>query len=187
MGKLIYATQVSLDGFFEAADGNLDWTGPDAELHQHFNDQERGVAFHLYGRRMYELMSSYWPTADEDPAAQQVEIEYARLWKDMPKIVFSTTLEHVQWNARLVKENAVAEVKKLKAQSGGDLSVGGADLAGVFMQYGLIDEYRLYVLPVILGSGRVWSSILPEKINLQLIETHTFGSGVVLLRYQPSA
>ena len=106
------------------------------------------------------------------------------MWKDMKKIVFSKTLKKVGWNSQLVSENIAEEVNRLKAQPGKDISVGGAGLASAFMQLGLIDEYQLYVHPVILGGGKPMFRQLHDKINLQLVETHTFGSAVVLLRYQ---
>jgi dihydrofolate reductase len=133
---------------------------------------------------MYELMSAYWPTADEDPSALKVEIDYARIWKDMPKVVFSTTLDKVEWNARLVKENMADEVKKLKLQAGKNMSVGGAGLAASLMQLNLIDEFWLYVDPILLGGGKPMFPQLPHRSKLQLLETHTFTSGVVLLKYQ---
>jgi len=184
MRKVIYAMSVSLDGFIEATDGDLRWSFPDEELHQHFNEQERLIDVHLYGRGLYENMASFWPTADQDPAAPAVEIEYARIWKDMPKIIFSRTLKQVGWNSRLVSGDIAGEVKRLKAQPGRELSVGGARLAASFMQLDLIDEYRLYLHPLILGGGKRMFGPLKEKIDLKLIETRPFGSGVVLLRYR---
>jgi dihydrofolate reductase len=184
MGKVLYAMSVSLDGYIEAPNGDLSWSNPDEELHQHFNDLERSIDTILYGRGLYETMAAYWPTADEDPSASQVEIEYAQIWKSKPKVVFSKTLEQVAWNSRLVRENIIEEVNRLKAQPGGFLSVGGAGLAASFMQLGLIDEYWLYIHPVILGSGKPMFGELRDRINLQMVETHTFGSGVVLLRYR---
>lgn len=185
MRKVIYAMSVSLDGYFEAADGDLGWSFPNEELHQHFNDLERTIDLHLYGRRLYETMAAFWPNADANPQAPEYVIEYARIWKVMPKIVFSKTLASVGWNSRLVSGDIAAEVNRLKARPGGDMSVGGAELAASFMQLGLIDEYRLYVHPVVLGSGRPMFRATPAPVHLQLVETHTFGSGVVLLRYQP--
>jgi dihydrofolate reductase len=187
MRKVTYALSVSLDGFIEAPGGDLSWSNPDEELHQHFNDLERAIDLHLYGRRLYETMAAFWPTADEHPEASPQEIEFARIWKREPKIVFSRTLDHVEWNSRLVRDDIAAEVKRLKAQPGGDMSVGGAGLAASFMQLGLIDEYRLYVHPVILGSGKPMFPPLRDKIGLQLVETRTFGSGVVLLSYRQAA
>jgi dihydrofolate reductase len=184
MGKVMYAMSVSLDGFIEAANGDLSWSYPDEELHEHFNDREAMIDTYLYGRRLYENMAAFWPTADENPSAPQYEVEYARIWKSKPKIVFSTTLDQVGWNSRLVSGNIVEQVNRLKEQPGKDMSVGGAELASSFMRLGLIDEYSLYIHPVVLGGGRPMFGPLPDKINLQLVETRTFGSGVVLLRYQ---
>lgn len=184
MRKVIYRMSVSLDGFIEAADGDLSWSYPDEELHKHFNDLESTVETHLYGRRLYENMAAYWPTADEDPSAPEHEKAYARIWRDKPKIVFSTTLDHVEWNARLVRQDIAQEVKQLKEQPGKDMTVAGAGIAATFMKLDLIDEYWLYVHPVILGDGKPMFGSLQEEIDLQLVETHTFGSGVVLLRYQ---
>ena len=183
MRKVIYAMSVSLDGFIEATNGDLRWADPDEELHKHFNDQETMIDIHFYGRRLYENMAAYWPTADKNPSAPRVEIEYARIWKDMKKIVFSKTLKKVDWNSQLVSENIAEEVNRLKAQPGRDMSVGGAGLASAFMQLGLIDEYCLYVYPVILGGGKPMFPQLRDKIDLKLVETRTFGSTVVLLRY----
>ena len=184
MRKVIYSMSVSLDGFVEATDGDLRWSYPGEELHKHFNDRESEIDIHLYGRGLYENMSSYWPTADENPSAPKVEVEYARIWKDMKKVVFSTTLKQVGWNSRLVSGNIVEEVSRLKAQPGKDMSVGGAGIASAFMQLGLIDEYRLYLHPVILGGGKPMFPQLRDKIDLKLVETHKFGGGVVLLRYR---
>ena len=184
MRKVIYAMSVSLDGFIETTQGDLNWSFPDEELHKHFNDLEREIDIHLYGRRLYENMAAYWPTADENPSAPQHEIEYARIWRDKPKIVFSKTLNQVGWNARLVRGDIAGEVNQLKEQPGKDLSVGGAELASTFMQLGLIDEYWLYLHPVVLGGGKPMFRPLRDPISLQLVETRKFGGGVVLLRYQ---
>ena len=115
---------------------------------------EHAFDMHLYGRRFYELMAAYWPTADDDPAAPAYEVEYARIWKSVPKVVFSKTLERVSWNARLVNGNALEEVARLKAQPGKDMSIGGTTLASSLAAAGLIDEYRLYVVSIVLGAGR---------------------------------
>jgi len=125
----------------------------DDELHSYFNDQAREVSASLYGRRMYELMVDYWPTAESDPSATPAMLEFARIWKDTPKIAFSTTLDRVEWNSRLVRHDAGKEVARLKAQPGFDMDVGGPTSAATLMGLGLIDEYRLVVHPVILGAG----------------------------------
>ena len=174
---------VSLDGFIEGPNQELDWHIIDEELHTFVNNQQAEIDTYLYGRRLYELMADYWPTADTDPSVPEYIIEFAHIWKKMPKIVFSKTLEQVDWNSRLVRGNIAEEIKKLKQQPGQDMALGGPTLASSCMQLGLIDEYQLFIHPVVLGKGTPFFPLLDSKINLRLVETHTFGSGVVYLRY----
>ena len=174
---------MSLDGFIAGPDGEIDWSAPDEELHRFHNQQTRELGAHLCGRRLYEVMT-YWETAEENPSVPEYELEFARIWKDLPKIVFSKTLEKVEGNARLVRDGVVEEVAKLKEQPGKDLAVGGAGLASTFIKAGLVDEYRLFVSPVVLGGGTPYFPALDERINLELVETQTFGSRVVYLRYR---
>jgi dihydrofolate reductase len=185
MRRVIYSTMVSLDGFTADLKRSLDWVIIDEELHRFVNDQEREIDTYLFGRRMYEVMR-YWETADQDPSNPEYMLEYARIWKNIHKIVFSKTLEHVQGNAALNRGNIVEEIAKLKAQHGKNMSVGGAHIASTLIRLGLIDEYRLFVQPVILGGGIPMFSAVDDKIGLRLIETRMFGSGVVFLRYQPA-
>lgn len=184
MRKIIYAMSVSADGFIEAGDGDFSWLHPDEELHRFFNEQEAKTDIDLYGRRMYEEMVSFWPTAADEPSAPDVIKEYAAIWNSKPKVVFSKTLNEVKWNSRLYKGDVGEEVKRLKEEAEGIMSVSGAALANSLMNLNLIDEYWLYVHPVIIGSGKPMFGRLKEKIKLQLIETRTFTSGVVLLRYR---
>ena len=184
MRKLILMMSVSLDGFFEGPDHELDWHMVDDELHRHFNELLGAMGAFLDGRVTYELMADYWPTADADPASPAPIAEFARIWRDMPKIVFSRTLERAEWNTSVVRDVVPDEIIELKAQPGGDLVLGGADLAATFMRLDLIDEYRIYVHPVVVGRGRPLFPPSDDKINLRLVETRTFGNGVVLLRYQ---
>jgi dihydrofolate reductase len=174
---------VSLDGFIAGPGGEIDWSAPDEELHRFHNQQTREIGAHLLGRRLYEEMV-YWETAEENPAAADYELEFARIWKDTPKIVFSKTLEKVEGNARLVRDGAAEEVARLKEQPGKDLAVGGAGLASTFSKLGFIDEYRLFVSPVVLGGGTPYFPAVDERINLELVETQTFGSRVVYVRYR---
>ena len=183
MRKLIYSMGVSLDGFIAGPDGEIDWSAPDEELHRFHNQQARETGANLYGRRLYETMT-YWETADENTSAPEHELEFARIWKDTPKIVFSKTLEKVEGNARLVRDGVADEVARLKEQPGKDVAVGGAGLASSVMKLGLIDEYRLFVSPVVLGGGTPYFPALDERINLELVETRTFGSPVVYVRYR---
>jgi len=183
MRKVIYSMGVSLDGFIAGPGGEIDWSAPDEELHRFHNEQTREMGAQLCGRRLYEEMV-YWETADENPAAAEHELEFARIWKSMPKIVFSRTLEKVEGNARLVRGGVAEEVAKLKEQPGKDLAVGGAGLASTCIELGLVDEYGLFVSPVVLGGGTPYFPTLDERINLELVETRTFGPRVVYLRYR---
>ena len=184
MRKIILMMSVSLDGFFEGPNRELDWQLVDDELHAHFNDQLSTMGAFLDGRVTYELMAGFWPTADTDPSSTGPMVEFARIWRDMPKIVYSRTLERAEWNTTIVRDVIVDEVLELKAQPGGDLVLGGADLAATFMRLALVDEYRLYVHPVVIGRGKPLFRASDAKISLELAETRTFGNGVVLLRYQ---
>jgi dihydrofolate reductase len=184
MGKLIYAMMVSLDGFIAGPDGELDWHVIDEELHQHFNDLENEMYMLLYGRRLYETMVAFWPAVEQNPSALDVELAYGRIWRAKPKIVFSKTLDKVEWNSKLSKEVVPHEIRRLKTQSRQNLSVGGAELAATFHQLGLIDEYRLYVNPVVVGRGKPMFLDVHDAARLRLAETRPFTSGVVLLRYE---
>jgi dihydrofolate reductase len=183
MRKLIYAMGVSLDGFIAGPDGEIDWSAPDQELHRFHNEQTRELGAHFCGRGLYETML-FWETAAEDPSLDAAELEFAGIWRELPKIVFSNTLDGVEGNARLAEGGPAEEVAKLKDQPGKDLAVGGAGLAAAFIELGLVDEYRLFVSPVLLGGGTPFFPALEEKIDLELVETRTFGSRVVYLRYR---
>jgi dihydrofolate reductase len=184
MRKLIYSMTVSLDGYISGPQGEIDWGTPDEELHRFHNDQVRALGGHLLGRRLYEVMS-YWETAEEaDPAAPPYALEFAPIWKDLPKIVYSNTLTSVEGKTRLSSEDPVAEVPRLKEQPGAPLGVGGATLAATLMRHDLIDEYRLFVAPVVLGGGTRFFTDMEQSTELALLETRTFGTGVVYLRYE---
>jgi dihydrofolate reductase len=183
MRKLIYSTMVSLDGFVARPDGALDWVLVDEELHTFINKQQQEMGLCCYGRGMYEVLR-YWETADQDPSIPAYELEFARFWQQTPKIVFSTTLHDVQGNTRLVRGDAVAEVHRLKQEPGPDIEVGGPTLAAAFIQRNMIDVYGLFVQPVLLGAGKPFWPPLETSLNLRLVETRPFQSGVVYLRYQ---
>jgi dihydrofolate reductase len=184
MRKIVLMMSVSVDGFFEGPNRELDWHMVDDELHTHFNEQLGAMGAFLDGRVTYELMARFWPTADQDPASTGPMVEFAHIWRDMPKLVFSRTLERAGWNTTVVREVVPEEIRKLKAQPGGDLALGGADLAATFMRHDLVDEYRLYVHPVVLGNGRRLFQPSDARVPLRLAETRTFGNGVVLLHYR---
>lgn len=183
MRKLTYGMMVSLDGFVAQPDGALDWVLIDEELHTFINNQERDVGLYLYGRRLYETMR-YWETADQDSTLLKFEQEFAKIWQAKPKIVFSSTLDAVEGNTQLIRKNAVEEIRRLKQGSGGDIDVGGPTLAAALIQHNLIDEYKLFLNPVILGEGIPFLPAGVTTLNLQLVETRPFQSGVVYLRYQ---
>ena len=178
-----YSMGVSLDGFIAGPGGEIDWSAPDEELHRFHNEHARELGAHLCGRRLYETML-YWETADRDPGLDAVEREFAGIWQQLPKIVFSTTLEAVQGNTRLASGGVAEEVARLKQQPGKELAVGGAGLAATLARLGLIDEYRLFVSPVLLGGGTRFFPPLEQRIELELVERRTFGSRVEYLRYR---
>ncbi|MEO5993217.1 MAG: dihydrofolate reductase family protein [Arthrobacter sp.] len=185
MHKVILMFQVSLDGFIEGPGQDLSWHRVDEELHQHFNEELRGMGAFLDGRVTYEMMAEYWPTADQDPSSTAPEIEFAGIWRDMPKVVYSRTLSKAGWNTQVVREVVPGDVRRLREHSDGDLALGGAELAAAFRRLGLIDEYRIYVHPVLLGRGKPLFQAADDITALRLLESRTFGSGVVLLRYSP--
>ena len=184
MRKIVLWMSVSVDGFIEGPGRAIDWHLVDDELHSHFNAELSAMGAFLDGRVTYELMAAFWPTADADPASTEPMREFARIWREMPKIVYSRTLERADWNTTIVRDVVVEDVLALKAQPGGDLALGGADLAAAFMRHDLIDEYRLYVHPVVIGRGKPLFRTSDTRTDLRLAETRAFGNGVVLLRYQ---
>jgi dihydrofolate reductase len=183
MRNVVYLMNLSLDGFVEGPDGSFGWSRPDEEVHRFHNQQASDLSAFLYGRRMYETMAG-WQTADEDPSAPDYVVEFARIWKDKPKIVFSTTLATAGANCRLVRGDIAAELASLKEQPGGDLGVSGPGLASTLARLGMIDEYRLVVFPILVGSGKPYFPVLDRAVRLRLLETRTFRSGAVYLRYQ---
>ena len=186
MGRLIYAMNVSVDGYIETRDHSLDWSNVDAEVHGWFNDRMRELGASLYGRRLYELMSAHWPTAADDPNIPPVELEFAGIWNATPKYVFSNTLSDVHHNDRLVRGDVADVLADIRREIDGDLEVGGANLAAQFIERGLVDEYQLVVHPVSIGSGTPFFPQLSNPLRLRLTETQRFESGVVALTYVPA-
>jgi dihydrofolate reductase len=183
--KLLFMMGVSLDGYIEGPNREIDWHRIDEELHQFMNDELGTMGAFLEGRRTYELMEDYWPTAGQDPSASPIEVEFAGIWERIPKIVYSRTLEQAGENAVIAREVDPAAIAELKAEPGGDLMLGGADLLQTFLPLGLIDEFRIYVHPVLIGRGRRLFEPGDFDIALELVDTHTFGNGVVRLQYRP--
>ncbi len=184
MRSVTYSMGMSLDGYIVGPDGGFDWTGPDADVFRFWIDEIREVGVHLMGRRLYETML-YWETADEDPSLGDAELEWSALWKPLPKVVFSTTLSAVLGNARLASGGLAEEIERLRAEPGtGDIAIGGATLADEAAALGLIDEYRAMVYPVLVGGGISYFPHRERRVDLELVETRTFSSKVVYLRYR---
>jgi dihydrofolate reductase len=183
MAKLIYSAITSLDGYVADEDGNFDWAAPDEEVHSFVNDLERPVGTYLYGRRMYEVMV-FWETAHALANEPSVVRDFAQIWQAADKIVYSKTLESVS-SARTRIERAFdpEAVRMMKASAGTDITVGGPDLAGQAIKAGLVDEYHLFVAPVVVGGGR---QFLPDdvRLKLDLEDERRFGNGMVYLRYR---
>ncbi|MEU8762313.1 dihydrofolate reductase family protein [Streptomyces sp. NPDC048659] len=204
MRKLIYGMNLTLDGYIAAPGDDIGWSGPpSAELFQWWLDYELTCGLTLYGRKLWETMSAYWPTGDEQPGATPAEIEFARNWRETPKVVFSgggagtdassdaasdAASDHpigeAAWNARLFTGDAVTEITRLKSEDGPPMSIGGATLAGAAIRAGLIDEYVIAVHPVLIGAGTPFFTALDRWVKLNLVETRTFPGGVVLTRYE---
>ena len=182
MSRLIYWTNTSLDGYITDEAGSFDFSEPDEEVHGFINELIRPVGTHLYGRRLYEVMV-YWETVADDDTVPAVERDFGRVWRAADKVVFSRTLPDVS-SARttLRRELDPDDVRRLKDSSGGDLVIGGAELAGAALRAGLVDEIRLFVSPVLLGGGRsAWDD--HERARLELREERRFDNGAVYLRY----
>jgi dihydrofolate reductase len=175
---------ISLDGYFEGPDADISWHRVDDELHTFFNQLLARSSAFLEGRVTYEMMEAYWPSADQDPDAERATVQFAGIWRDMPKIVYSRTLDTPGPNATVVRNVVPEEVRALQAQPGGDMVVGGPVLAEAFRRHDLIDEYRIFVTPVLLGRGRRLFEDEGMPADLTLVETKTFGNGVVMLRYE---
>ena len=184
MRSVTYSMSASLDGYVVGPDGRFDWTAPDAEVFRFWIDEIRGIGVHLMGRRLYETML-YWETADQDPSLDDAEREWTALWKPLSKVVFSTTLSEVQGNARLASRGLAAEIERLRAEPGeGEIAIGGATLAAQAAALDLIDEYRVMVHPVLVGGGVPFFPRQERRVDLELVETRTFSSSVVYLRYR---
>jgi dihydrofolate reductase len=181
VGHVVAFMSISLDGFIEGPERQIDWHRVDEEFHTHVNDVLRRMAAFLDGRTTYELMAQFWPTADADPDATPVVADFARIWRDMPKVVYSRTLTSAGWNTRIRRDIDAREVRQLA--EGGDVTVGGADLITAFRARDLVDEYRIYVHPVLIGRGKRLFPDSDAMADLRLLESRVFGNDVVLLHY----
>ncbi|MHC5903729.1 dihydrofolate reductase family protein [Streptomyces sp. S6] len=182
MRTVTYSLGVSLDGYTVGPDGGFAWTAPDEELFRFAMDQIREVGVHVMGRRLYEAML-YWETAAEDPSLDALQREWTTLWNPLPKVVFSRTLTHLRGNARLATGTLAQEIGRLRAEPGeGDIAIGGATLAVQAAEADLIDEYRPKIHPVLVGGGTPFYGHHARRVDLELVETRTFPTGVVYLR-----
>jgi dihydrofolate reductase len=182
MAKLIYSAITSLDGYVADEDGKFDWSEPDEEVHRLVNDLERAVGTYLYGRRMYDVMVAWetLPTADEPPFIQ----DYAEIWRAADKIVYSRTLETASSaRTRIEREFDPDTVRQLKAAAERDIGVGGPELAAQAIEAGLVDEFHLFLSPIVVGGGQ---PSLPDdvRVKLDLLDERRFGNGVVHLHYR---
>ena len=184
MRSVTYAMNVSLDGYIVGPDGDFDWSAPDEEVFRFWIDEIRGIGVHVLGRRLYETML-YWETAEQDGSLDGAELEWAALWNPLAKVVFSSTLSTVQGNAHLASGSLEEEIERLRAEPGeGDIAIGGATLAAEAATLDLIDEYRAVVYPVLVGGGIPFFPRQERRVDLQLVETRTFSSTFVYLRYR---
>jgi dihydrofolate reductase len=186
MAKLIYSAITSLDGYVADEDGNFDWAAPDEEVHSFINDLERPVGTYLYGRRMYDVMA-YWESANTVADQPPVVRDFAEIWQAADKIVYSKTLETASTlRTRIEREFDAEAVRQMKAAAGRDITVGGPDLAAQAIKAGLVDEYHLFVAPIMVGGGK---QSLPNnvRVKLELLDERRFGSGMVHLHYRTRA
>ena len=183
MAKLIYSAITSLDGYVADEDGNFDWAAPDEEVHSFVNDLERPVGTYLYGRRMYEVMS-YWETAHTLPDQPPVAQDFAKIWQAAEKVVYSNTLEDVfSARTRIERDFDAEAIRELRATAERDITVGGPELAAQAIKAWLVDEYQLFLAPVMVGGGK---QALPDDVRaeLELLDERRFGNGTVYLRYR---
>ncbi|MET9489885.1 dihydrofolate reductase family protein [Nocardia sp. NPDC006630] len=185
MARVTLWMQMSLDGFAEGADERVHWPVVDEELYSSMLDELRAAEAFLYGRKTYEIMSSFWPTADGDPAISQFYIDFAGCWKAKPKVVFSRSLDRTDWNTKVIRRRAVEEMVALREGTDGHLIVfGGIETAAMFMTHNLIDEYRLFVHPLVLGAGVPLFPPAFDTSELQLASVTAFDSAVVMMHYR---
>jgi dihydrofolate reductase len=184
MRNLIYSMGVSLDGYIVGPDGGFNWTEPDPELFRFVTEETRELSAYVMGRRLYETML-YWETTDQDPSLDEDRRAWAAIWKPLPKVVFSTTLSAVEGNARLATGSLAQEIERLRAEPAeGDIAIGGATLAGQAARLGLLDEYRPRVYPVLVGGGIPFYAPTQGQVDLDLVDSRTFGDGTVRFRYR---
>ncbi|QEE60555.1 dihydrofolate reductase [Salinibacterium sp. dk2585] len=184
MRTVMYSMGMSLDGYIVGPDGGIDWSVPSDEVFQHSIDEIKGVDVHLMGRRLYETML-YWEQPERQASFTAAEHEWASLWNPLPKVVFSRTLATVEGNARLATDGLAQEIERLRNEPGdGDIGIGGATLATQAANLGLIDEYRIMIHPVLVGGGIPLFANDRRQVDLDLLDSRRFDSGVMFLHYR---
>lgn len=182
MGKVVLMLSISLDGYFEGPNREIDWHLVDEELHTYINGTMRDVGAFLEGRVTWELMADYWPTADQDPASPAPIKEFAAIWRDTPKYLFSRTRDHAEWNTTIVREVDPAHIEELK-RTHGELWIGSENLASELWRHDLIDELRIYIHPVMIGAGKT-PFTAGVRVSLELVDNRRFTNGVVMMQYR---
>ena len=183
MGELIYFVHQSLDGFIEGPNGEFDWPMMGPELSAHSQELSRNGKTFLYGRVVWEMMANFWPNAEQH-STHEHDLAYAPLWRENPKVVVSRTLEKADWNTRVIGENAARELAALKEAGEALVLFGGSGLAAHLTEHGVVDEYQVVVHPVVLGGGKPVLPPAGRRFGLELVESRTLDSQVVLLRYR---
>jgi dihydrofolate reductase len=187
MRKIILWMSMSLDGFFESLDYDISWHQVDDELLRHMNHELGQMGAFMHGRKTYELMAGVWTAAGNDPDLPPLMAEFAGIWCTIPKFVFSRSLTQAGWGTTVLPGVVPQHIAELKAQPGGDIALSGANLAAALMRHGLVDEFRIYVHPIVLGRGRPLFEDPGIRLSLRLRQTRRFGNGVVLLHYANDA
>ena len=184
MGNIVLMMSVSADGFIEGPDRDISWHLVDEEVHQHFNDVLGAMGAFLSGRVTYELLAGFWPTADQDPDSTPTMVEFAGIWRDTPKVVYSRTLERADWNTTVVRPGGPPGGRRRAGGPARAPARGGGAPAGALRRHDLIDEYRVYVHPVAIGRGKPLFEPVDTRTDLRLADTRSFGNGVVLLHHR---
>jgi dihydrofolate reductase len=184
--RVIYSMNTTLDGYYAGPNGELEWVLADDEFHDYFTNFLKSVESILFGRVMYQVLENFWPTAPADPSLTKSELDFARRINEMPKFVFSKTLDGVHWNnTTLVKGDSIDGVSAMKQEAGGDLSIGGgARILAALTEHQLIDEYRIQITPVVLGQGKPLFANLHTLQRLTLVSSETLGTGTIALTYR---
>ncbi|MEU9113613.1 dihydrofolate reductase family protein [Streptomyces sp. NPDC048483] len=183
MGKITHFVHQSLDGYIEGPNGEFDWPVMGGELSGYSQALTAGVDIFLYGRTVWDMMSGYWPHAEEH-STHEHDLAFAPVWRKTPKIVVSSTLKEADWNTRVINTDVVEELTALKRSGAHLLLFGGSALAGFLTEHQLIDEYQIFVHPVVLGGGKPVFRAPQQRLHLTLAESRTFDSQVVLLRHE---